>query len=95
MWDWAFGTLYIPGVERETIRFGVGATEGEFGTVPRNYLLPFVRFGEHVGRGLRRLAPQLARACAARTADRGASSSDSDGRRRSRIRSLRSLWDAA
>jgi len=58
LWDWAFGTLYIPSVERETIRFGVGPTDGEFSTVPRNYLLPFVRFGEHVGRELRHLAPQ-------------------------------------
>ena len=57
LWDWAFGTLYIPSVEREQIRFGVGPTAGEFSTVPRNYLLPFVRFAEHVGRGLRRLAP--------------------------------------
>ena len=57
VWDWAFGTLYIPAVEREKIRFGVGPTEGEFSTVPRNTLLPFVRFGEHVGRGLRRFAP--------------------------------------
>ena len=59
-----------PGVEREKIRFGVGPTEGEFSTVPRNYLLPFVRFGEHVGRGLRRFAPhRAAPACAARTAE--------------------------
>ena len=62
VWDWAFRTLYIPSVERETIRFGVGPTDGEFSTVPRNYLLPFVRFGAHVGRGLRRFAPQLGRA---------------------------------
>jgi sterol desaturase/sphingolipid hydroxylase (fatty acid hydroxylase superfamily) len=58
VWDWAFGTLYVPGVERETIRFGVGPTEGEFATVSRNYFMPFVRFGEHVARGLRRFAPQ-------------------------------------
>ena len=38
VWDWAFGTLYVPGVERENIRFGVGPTDGEFSTVPRNYL---------------------------------------------------------
>ncbi len=62
VWDWAFGTLYIPAVERENIRFGVGPTEGQFSTVPRNYLMPFVRFGQHVGRGLRRLAPQPRRA---------------------------------
>ena len=57
VWDWAFGTLYVPTVERETIRFGVGPTEGEFSTAPRNYLMPFVRFGEQVGRGFRRFAP--------------------------------------
>jgi sterol desaturase/sphingolipid hydroxylase (fatty acid hydroxylase superfamily) len=58
VWDWAFGTLYIPSREREKIRFGVGPTEDQFSTVPRNYLMPFARFGEHVGRGLRRLAPR-------------------------------------
>jgi len=57
VWDWAFGTLYVPSREREKIRFGVGPTEDQFSTVPRNYLMPFARFGEHIGRWLR-LAPR-------------------------------------
>ncbi|MGO4870746.1 MAG: sterol desaturase family protein [Roseiarcus sp.] len=57
VWDWAFGTLYIPQPTREAIRFGVGPTQGEFSTVTRNYVLPFVRFGEHVAKAARHLVP--------------------------------------
>jgi sterol desaturase/sphingolipid hydroxylase (fatty acid hydroxylase superfamily) len=81
LWDWAFGTLYIPSLERETIRFGVGPTEGEFSTVPRNYLLPFARFGEHVGRGLRRLAPPRGAGARGSQGWTAASPNGGDGRR--------------
>jgi sterol desaturase/sphingolipid hydroxylase (fatty acid hydroxylase superfamily) len=57
VWDWAFGTLCIPQPTREAIRFGVGATNGEFSTVTRNYVLPFVRFGEHVVKAARHVLP--------------------------------------
>jgi len=57
LWDWAFGTLYVPQPTREKIRFGVGPTQGEFSTVTRNFLLPFVRFGEHVAKAARRRLP--------------------------------------
>ena len=55
LWDWAFGTLYMPQPTREDIRFGVGPTQGEFSTVTRNFALPFVRFGEHVAKAGRPL----------------------------------------
>ena len=57
VWDWAFGTLYIPQREREDIRFGVGATHGEFSSATRNYVMPFVRFAEHAAKDARHLAP--------------------------------------
>ena len=60
LWDWAFGTLYVPQPTRENIRFGVGPNQGEFSTVTRNFALPFVRFGERVAMAARRLAPRRA-----------------------------------
>ena len=42
VWDWAFGTLYIPN-EREPIRFGVGARHVDFSSVFKLYFLPFKR----------------------------------------------------
>jgi sterol desaturase/sphingolipid hydroxylase (fatty acid hydroxylase superfamily) len=57
VWDWIFGTLYVPSKTRETVHFGVGATEGEYSTVARNLTLPLARFGEHVARAARPLAP--------------------------------------
>lgn len=61
LWDWAFGTLYVPAAEREQVHFGVGPTEGEFASVPGNYVLPFVRFGEHAARWLGRFMPRFHR----------------------------------
>jgi sterol desaturase/sphingolipid hydroxylase (fatty acid hydroxylase superfamily) len=47
VWDWAFGTLHIPSVEREVKVFGVGAAEQPaFDSVMKNLALPFVRAGE-------------------------------------------------
>jgi sterol desaturase/sphingolipid hydroxylase (fatty acid hydroxylase superfamily) len=43
VWDWLFGSLYLPG-ERETLRFGLGdGTEGDYASVLDLYLLPFAR----------------------------------------------------
>ena len=49
IWDWAFGTLYIPR-DNETIRFGVGARHIDFSSTLRLYLMPFVRAGEQLWR---------------------------------------------
>ncbi len=57
LWDWVFGTLYVPQATPERLHFGVGPTDGEFTTVTRNLTLPFVRFGEHVAKAGRPLAP--------------------------------------
>ena len=57
VWDWAFGTLYIPQPTREAIRFGIGPTEGEFDAVTRSFWLPVLRFGRQVAQDARSLVP--------------------------------------
>ena len=43
LWDWMFGTLYVPGYEREAIEFGVaGSTRQEHSTLLRVYFVPFI-----------------------------------------------------
>lgn len=42
LWDWLFGTLYVPGREREELEFGVAGPEGqEHGTLWQIYFVPF------------------------------------------------------
>jgi len=42
LWDWLFGTLYVPGREREVIEFGIaGATTQEHATLLQAYFVPF------------------------------------------------------
>jgi sterol desaturase/sphingolipid hydroxylase (fatty acid hydroxylase superfamily) len=53
IWDWAFGTLYVP-KDNEAIRFGVGARHIDFSSTLRLYLMPFVRAGEHLTEAVRR-----------------------------------------
>ena len=50
IWDWAFGTLYLPSARREPVRFGVGETQGDFDSVAKSFMLPFLRSGEHFAR---------------------------------------------
>ena len=47
VWDWAFGTLYVP-EQYEKITFGVGAAHVDFTTVVKSYFLPFVRAATQV-----------------------------------------------
>jgi sterol desaturase/sphingolipid hydroxylase (fatty acid hydroxylase superfamily) len=47
VWDWVFGTLYVPSKTREVEEFGVGETRGDYESVTRAFLRPFVRAGEH------------------------------------------------
>lgn len=42
LWDWLFGTLYLPGKVREVIEFGVaGADKQEHATLLQAYFVPF------------------------------------------------------
>ncbi len=53
LWDWLFGSLYIP-AQRETLEYGVmGAERQEHPTIWDAYLVPFVNAGALVKRGLR------------------------------------------
>lgn len=45
IWDWAFGTLYIPG-KKEALTFGIGAESKEFRTVTAMLLRPFANAGK-------------------------------------------------
>lgn len=49
LWDWAFGTLYVP-EEREELEFGLGAESHEHDGLLSTLWLPFKRSGEHVAR---------------------------------------------
>jgi sterol desaturase/sphingolipid hydroxylase (fatty acid hydroxylase superfamily) len=51
LWDWIFGTLFIPEHERR-LRFGIGKEGQEFNSVARLYVLPFVQIARSVGRRL-------------------------------------------
>jgi sterol desaturase/sphingolipid hydroxylase (fatty acid hydroxylase superfamily) len=43
VWDWIFGSLYVPR-EKETLEFGLGTVEdGEYSSILRLYGLPFVK----------------------------------------------------
>ncbi|MBV8472201.1 MAG: sterol desaturase family protein [Hyphomicrobiales bacterium] len=57
MWDWLFGTLYVPSKEPEALHFGVAPDEGDFSSVARSFATPFVRIGERVAKAAHPLAP--------------------------------------
>lgn len=54
LWDWFFGTLWVPGRD-EKVRFGIGAESREFNSVWRLFWLPVANIGRMSGRRLRRL----------------------------------------
>ncbi len=43
LWDWMFGTLYIPGAEREALEFGVEPDREHAHTIRGELIAPFVR----------------------------------------------------
>ena len=50
VWDWLFGTLMIPDPDRrvQNVHFGVGETNGDYDTVTRVFVRPFLRSAEHL-----------------------------------------------
>jgi len=50
VWDWLFGTLVIPPTDRKVlnVRFGVGETHGDYDTVTRVFVRPFIRSAEQL-----------------------------------------------
>lgn len=57
LWDWTFGTLYVPSQEPEVLQFGVAPDEGDFSTVTRSLATPFVRLGERAAKAAQPLLP--------------------------------------
>lgn len=47
LWDWIFGTLFIPEHERR-LRFGIGKEGREYNSIARLYVRPFMRVGRLV-----------------------------------------------
>jgi sterol desaturase/sphingolipid hydroxylase (fatty acid hydroxylase superfamily) len=43
LWDWIFGTLYIPAAERQTLEFGVEPDRAHAHTIRGELIAPFVR----------------------------------------------------
>ncbi len=43
IWDWMFGTLWVPAREQESFRLGIGGEEKEFSSIGKLYALPFVK----------------------------------------------------
>jgi hypothetical protein len=56
IWDWMFGTLWVPAREKEEFRLGLGGEEREFSSMARLYLLPFVKSGARIRDWARRRA---------------------------------------
>jgi sterol desaturase/sphingolipid hydroxylase (fatty acid hydroxylase superfamily) len=48
IWDWVFGTLYIPSKQREVTQYGVADAHGDFDSATRSLIRPFIRSGEHL-----------------------------------------------
>jgi sterol desaturase/sphingolipid hydroxylase (fatty acid hydroxylase superfamily) len=66
LWDWAFGTLAIPGKTREPIVFGLGEENPRFRSPLVNYVRPCARFGGHVAHMVQRWGEHAAAPAARR-----------------------------
>jgi sterol desaturase/sphingolipid hydroxylase (fatty acid hydroxylase superfamily) len=54
IWDWAFGTLYVPSKEREQLTFGTDSDPHHAHTFMGEFILPFYRAFAHIRRVFRR-----------------------------------------
>jgi sterol desaturase/sphingolipid hydroxylase (fatty acid hydroxylase superfamily) len=58
LWDWLFGTLYVPGREPEQLQFGLTGEDANIHpTLRAAYLVPFVNCGKILRARARRLLP--------------------------------------
>jgi sterol desaturase/sphingolipid hydroxylase (fatty acid hydroxylase superfamily) len=64
VWDWAFGTLYIPSKD-EKLTYGLGHQDAPLETVLGSMIAPFGRAAGHLTRALKRDRPAAAGAKAA------------------------------
>jgi sterol desaturase/sphingolipid hydroxylase (fatty acid hydroxylase superfamily) len=57
IWDWAFGTLWVP-ARRERVEFGIGKEEqADFQTMEQNLTLPVVKAAGHMRTALAKMLP--------------------------------------
>jgi sterol desaturase/sphingolipid hydroxylase (fatty acid hydroxylase superfamily) len=54
IWDWMFGTLYVPSARRETLKFGVAGATAETHTVTGTLITPMIESAKALARCLRR-----------------------------------------
>jgi sterol desaturase/sphingolipid hydroxylase (fatty acid hydroxylase superfamily) len=57
LWDWMFGTLYLPGKEPEKLSFGVDPGDASVHTITGAYIDPFVRAASLVRGALSKQTP--------------------------------------
>ena len=62
LWDWMFGTLYVPGKEKEKLSFGAEKDEYQAHTISGELIAPFIRAARVARRTLPRLTSSLRRA---------------------------------
>ena len=62
LWDWMFGTLYVPGKEKEKLSFGAEQDEYQAHTISGELIAPFIRAGRVARAMLPRLTSSLRRA---------------------------------
>jgi sterol desaturase/sphingolipid hydroxylase (fatty acid hydroxylase superfamily) len=48
LWDWMFGTLYVPGKQREKLAFGVEPDEYPAHTITGEFIAPVIRAWRHI-----------------------------------------------
>jgi sterol desaturase/sphingolipid hydroxylase (fatty acid hydroxylase superfamily) len=60
VWDWMFGTLYVPGREAEKLSFGVDPGDTEVHTIAGCYVTPVRRALSHIKVTSRKRSPRLA-----------------------------------
>ena len=59
LWDWMFGTLYVPNKEPKKLSFGVDPDDDSVHTITGAYVDPFVRAASLVHGALVKESPQL------------------------------------
>jgi sterol desaturase/sphingolipid hydroxylase (fatty acid hydroxylase superfamily) len=60
VWDWMFGTLYVPGRAAERLSFGVDPNDTEVHTITGCYVTPVRRALSHIKVPLQKQSPRLA-----------------------------------
>ena len=57
LWDWMFGTLYVPSVKREKLEFGVEPDRADAHTIRGEFIAPFGSAAQFIARRLEGRSP--------------------------------------